>query len=137
METETIGSPFLWVGFVAFVLAKLAADLGVFNRGVRTVSVRKAAFWSGVCLGCAMAFNVLVWWWFGSDRALEFAAGYVIEAALAVDNIFVFVVIFSGFGIADRYQHRVLFWGVTGALVMRTIFILVGGALLQKFHWMM
>jgi len=137
METETIGSPILWGGFVAFVLAMLAADLGVFNRGAHTVSVRKAAIWSGVCLGCAMAFNGLVWWWFGSERALEFSAGYVIEAALAVDNIFVFVVIFSGFGIPDRYQHRVLFWGVTGALVMRAVFILVGGALLQQFHWMM
>lgn len=137
METETIGSPLLWAGFTAFVLAMLAADLGVFNRGAHTVSVRKAAIWSGVCLGCALAFNALVWWWFGSERALEFSAGYVIEAALAVDNIFVFVVIFSGFGIPDRYQHRVLFWGVTGALVMRAVFILVGGALLQQFHWMM
>ena len=137
METETIGSPLLWGGFVVFVVAMLAADLGVFNRGAHTVSVRKAAIWSGVCLGCALAFNGLVWWWFGSERALEFSAGYVIEAALAVDNIFVFVVIFSGFGIPDRYQHRVLFWGVTGALVMRAVFILVGGALLQHFHWMM
>ena len=137
MEPETIGNPLLWGGFFAFVLAMLAADLGVFNRGAHKVSVRKAAIWSGVCLGCALAFNGMVWWWFGSERALEFSAGYVIEAALAVDNIFVFVVIFSGFGIPDRYQHRVLFWGVTGALVMRAVFILVGGALLQQFHWMM
>jgi tellurite resistance protein TerC len=132
---ETIGSPILWVGFIAFVLAMLAIDLGVFHKKAHEVSLKEAGIWSAVWVALAIVFNVGVYSWFGADRALEFTTGYLIEKALAVDNIFVFVVIFTTFAIPAIYQHRVLFWGVLGALVMRAIFILAGGAFLQRFHW--
>jgi tellurite resistance protein TerC len=132
---ETIGSPALWVGFIIFVLGMLAVDLGVLHRKAHTVSLKEAGLWSLVWLSFAAVFNVGIYLWFGPDRALEFTTGYLIEKALAVDNIFVFVIIFSAFSIPDIYQHRVLFWGVLGALIMRAIFILLGGALLHHFHW--
>jgi tellurite resistance protein TerC len=135
MPFETIGSPLLWAGFIAFVLAMLAIDLGVFHRKAHDVSLKEAGAWSAVWVALALAFNAGVYAWFGPERALEFTTGYLIEKALAVDNIFVFVVIFSAFAIPTIYQHRILFWGVLGALVMRAGFILVGGALLQRFHW--
>jgi tellurite resistance protein TerC len=135
VQFETIGSPLLWSGFIAFVLAMLAIDLGVFHRKAHEVSVKEAAIWSTVWIALAAVFNVGVYFWFGSQRALEFTTGYLIEKALAVDNIFVFVVIFSTFAVPAIYQHRVLFWGVIGALVMRAAFILAGGAFLQRFHW--
>jgi len=135
MPLETIGSPLMWIGFVAFVLVMLAIDLGVFHKQAHEVSVKEAAVWSGVWVGLAAIFNLVVYTWFGKERALEFTAGYLIEKALAVDNIFVFVVIFATFGVPRVYQHRVLFWGVLGALVMRAAFILAGGAFLQRFHW--
>jgi tellurite resistance protein TerC len=132
---ETIGSPLLWAGFLAFVLAMLAVDLGIFHRKAHAVSLREAGLWSAVWVALAGAFAAGVYTWFGPQRALEFATGYLIEKALAVDNIFVFVVVFAAFGIPALYQHRVLFWGVLGALVMRAAFILAGGAFLQRFHW--
>jgi tellurite resistance protein TerC len=132
---ETIGSPMLWGGFIAFVLAMLAIDLGVFHRNAHEVSLKEAGLWSAVWVALAIVFNVGVYHWFGPDRALEFTTGYLIEKALAVDNIFVFVVIFSTFAVPAMYQHRVLFWGVLGALVMRAAFIFAGGAFLQQFHW--
>src|SRR3954470_4814744 len=132
---ETVGSPALWLGFVALVLALLALDLGVFHRSAHAVSVKEAAVWSAVWIGLAALFAVAVGAWFGPERALEFTAGYLIEKALAVDNIFVFVVIFATFAIPAAYQHRVLFWGIVGALVMRAAFIFAGGAFLQNFHW--
>jgi tellurite resistance protein TerC len=135
MPFETIGSPALWFGFIAFVLAMLAIDLGVFHRKAHEVSLKEAGAWSAVWVALALAFNAGVYAWFGPERALEFTTGYLIEKALAVDNIFVFVVIFSAFAIPTIYQHRILFWGVLGALVMRAVFILVGGAMLQRFHW--
>jgi tellurite resistance protein TerC len=135
MPFETIGSPVLWFGFIAFVLAMLAIDLGVFHRKAHEVSLKEAGAWSAVWVALALAFNAGVYAWFGPERALEFTTGYLIEKALAVDNIFVFVVIFSAFAIPTIYQHRILFWGVLGALVMRAVFILVGGAMLQRFHW--
>ena len=133
--TETIGSPLLWGGFIAFVLAMLAIDLGVFHRKTHAVSLKEAGLWSAAWVGLAVLFGAGVFWWFGPDRALEFTTGYLIEKALAVDNLFVFVVIFSAFAIPAAYQHRVLFWGVLGALVMRAAFIFAGGALLERFHW--
>jgi tellurite resistance protein TerC len=133
----SIGSPALWAGFVAFVLAMLALDLGVFHRKAHVVTVKEAAGWSLAWLALATVFGLGVWGWFGPERALEFASGYLIEKALAVDNIFVFVVIFSAFAVPPVQQHRVLFWGVLGALVMRAGFILAGGALLARFHWAM
>ncbi len=135
MPIETIGSPLLWGGFLAFVLAMLAIDLGVFHRKAHAVDLREAAAWSAVWVALALVFNVAVYAWFGPERALEFTTGYLIEKALAVDNIFVFVVIFAAFGVPAALQHRVLFWGVLGALVMRAAFIFAGGAFLARFHW--
>ncbi|MCC6409429.1 MAG: TerC family protein [Planctomycetes bacterium] len=132
---ESIGSPLLWGGFLVFVLAMLALDLGVFHRKAHSVSLKEAAIWSAVWISLAAVFAAGVHVWYGPERALEFTTGYVIEKALSVDNIFVFVVIFSYFAIPNALQHRVLFWGILGALVMRAIFIVVGGAFLAKFHW--
>ncbi|MCC6526120.1 MAG: TerC family protein [Polyangiaceae bacterium] len=137
MPVTTIGSPLMWGGFIAFVLAMLALDLGVFHRKAHDVSVKEAAAWSAVWVMLAVVFNLGVYVWFGPDRALEFTTGYLVEKALAVDNIFVFVVIFATFAIPTQYQHRVLFWGVLGALLMRAVFIFAGGAFLQRFHWAM
>ncbi|MCK6460509.1 MAG: TerC family protein [Planctomycetes bacterium] len=113
----------------------LAIDLGVFHRKAHAVGLKEAGIWSAVWVALAIVFNVGVYFWFGSERALEFTTGYLIEKALAVDNIFIFVVIFSTFAVPAIYQHRVLFWGVVGALAMRAVFILAGGAFLQRFHW--
>jgi tellurite resistance protein TerC len=135
MHLESIGTPALWVGFTIFVLAMLALDLGVFHRKAHEVSVREALVWTSVWIALAMLFNVGVYFWFGSQRALEFLTGYVIEKALSVDNIFVFLVVFSTFGVPARLQHRVLFWGIVGALIMRALFIFLGAAALQRFHW--
>jgi tellurite resistance protein TerC len=134
---ETVGSPALWLGFIALVLGMLVLDLGVFHRKAHEVSIKEAAVWSVIWIGLAGVFAIAVNAWFGPERALEFATGYLIEKALAVDNIFVFVVIFSTFAIPAAYQHRVLFWGILGALIMRAAFIFAGGAFLQKFHWAM
>jgi tellurite resistance protein TerC len=137
MPLETVGSPALWAGFIVFVLGLLALDLGVFHRKAHAVTLKEAAVWSVVWVSLAAAFNAGLWALFGPERGLEFATGYLLEKALAVDNIFVFVVIFSTFAVPPAYQHRVLFWGVLGALVMRAAFIFAGGALLQRFHWTM
>ncbi|HEU4578534.1 MAG TPA: TerC family protein [Polyangiaceae bacterium] len=134
---ETIGSPLAWAGFIGFVLALLAVDLGVFHKQSHEVSAKEAGIWSAVWVSLALAFAGGMWALSGPERALEFTTGYLIEKALAVDNIFVFVVLFSALSIPARYQHRVLFWGVMGALVMRAVFILIGGALLARFHWML
>lgn len=133
----TVGSPFMWACFMAFVLLMLAIDLGVFHRKAHEVSLKEAGAWSLVWVALAMVFNGAIYHWFGMERSMEFLTGYVIEKALAVDNIFVFVIIFSAFKIPAIYQHRVLFWGVLGALAMRAVFILLGGALIAKFHWVL
>ena len=135
MGNESIGTPLLWAGFTLFVLVMLALDLGVFHRRAHAIRVREALSWTLVWIALAMIFNVGVYFWFGSERALEFLTGYVIEKALSVDNIFVFLMIFSYFAVPAALQHRVLLWGILGALVMRAIFILLGAALLQMFHW--
>jgi tellurite resistance protein TerC len=135
VNVETIGSPLLWVGFVGFVLAMLAIDLFVFHRKAHAVSLREAGLWSAMWVGLAAVFGLGIYLLFGAEQAMEYAAGYLIEKALAVDNIFVFVVIFTTFAVPAVYQHRVLFWGVLGALVMRAAFIFAGGAFLQRFHW--
>jgi tellurite resistance protein TerC len=135
MPLDSIGSPVLWIGFIACVLALLALDLGVFHRNAHEVKFREALTWSVVWVSLAMVFNLGVYYWFGPERALEFLAGYLIEKALSVDNVFVFLVIFSYFSVPAAYQHRVLFWGIVGALVMRAVFIVLGAALLSAFHW--
>ena len=124
-----------WVGFNAFVLMMLALDLGVFHKKSAVVSVKEALIWSAVWITMALIFNVLVYNWFGEQKALEFFTGYLIEKALSVDNIFVFTIIFAYFAIPKEYQHKVLFWGVLGALLFRVIFIFAWVSLLENFHW--
>ncbi len=126
---------FFWLGFHAFIFAMLALDLGVFNKKSHTVAVKEAVIWSGVWIALAMLFNLFVLFEFGKTKALEFLTGYVIEYSLSVDNIFVFILIFSYFSVKPQYQHKILFWGILGALVMRGIFIFAGVALINKFHW--
>lgn len=125
----------LWIGFNLFVLGLLALDLGVFHRRAHEVSFREAAIWSAVWIGLALLFNAAVWHWLGPQKGLEFLTGYLIEKSLSVDNIFVFAILFSYFAVPARYQHRVLFWGILGALLMRAGFIAAGAALLARFHW--
>ena len=133
---ESIGTPFLWFGFVAFVLALLALDLGVFHRKDHEIGIKEALTWTGVWVFLAMLFNAGIWFWFGSERALEFLSGYVIEKALSVDNIFVFIVVFSVFAVPAKLQPRVLLWGIVSALLLRAIFVVLGAALLSRFHWL-
>lgn len=124
-----------WVGFNIFVLAMLALDLGVFHRKAHAVKPREAAIWSAVWVALALVFGAGVAHFMGRQAGLEFITGYLIEKALSVDNLFVFVLIFSYFGVAPENQHRVLFWGIIGALVMRGVMIAAGAALIQQFHW--
>jgi tellurite resistance protein TerC len=132
---ESIGSPGLWIGFVAFVIAMIALDLGVFHRRAHAIGFREAAIWTAVWVALSAVFAAGVWLKFGGDRGLEFVTGYLIEKALAVDNIFVFVVVFSTFAVPVEHQHRVLLWGILGALLMRAIFIFAGVAFLERFHY--
>jgi tellurite resistance protein TerC len=125
-----------WVGFHLLVFLMLALDLGVFNRKVHAPSVREAAIWSAVWVALSLAFNAIVWHYMGPPKGLEWLTGYLLEKSLSVDNLFVFVLIFSSFQVDLRHQHRVLYWGVLGALVMRAAMILAGTALLQRFEWM-
>lgn len=125
----------LWVGFNVFVLLLLALDLGVFHRNAHEVSVKEAAGWSVAWVALALAFNYGVYRFMGQQAGLEFLTGYLIEKALSVDNIFVFVLVFSYFKVPAKYQHRVLFWGVIGALVMRGAMIGAGAYLIKQFHW--
>jgi tellurite resistance protein TerC len=134
---ETIGTPALWAGFTVFVLAMLALDLGVFHRKAHEVGIREALGWSIVWVVLSLAFGVGIWQLHGEQRGLEYLTGYVIEKALAVDNIFVFVVLFSAFAVPKAYQHRVLVWGILGALAMRAVFIALGAALIARFHWVL
>jgi len=125
----------IWILFNLFVLAMLALDLGVFHRKTHEVKVKEALIWSAVWIALALVFNVILYFWQGHEKALEYLTGYLIEKSLSVDNLFVFIMIFSYFGVEARYQHKVLFWGIVGALVMRAIFIFSGVALINKFHW--
>ena len=134
---ETIASPQLWIIFSVFVLGMLALDLGVFSRKPHEVHFKEALAWSIVWVTLSLIFNAWIYFQFGSQKALEFLTGYLIEKALSVDNIFVFVVLFASFAVPKIYQHRVLFWGVIGAILMRAIFIGLGAALVARFHWIM
>lgn len=129
-----IDSVWLWIGFHIFILAMLALDLWVINPPGKEVSVKSALRWSGVWIGLAALFGVSIYYFSGAQKALEFAAGYLIEESLSVDNLFVFLAVFGYFKVEPRYQHKVLFWGILGALVMRAVFILAGVTLLLKFH---
>ena len=125
----------IWIAFNAGVLAVLALDLGVFNKKAHKISVKEAAIWSGVWITLSLGFAGVIYKIRGKQAALEFVTGYLIEYSLSIDNIFVIVLIFSYFRIADKYQHRVLFWGIIGALVMRGAMIAMGALLIQRFHW--
>lgn len=124
-----------WILFNLFVLAMLLLDLGVFHRRSHTVKIREAMIWSTVWITLAAVFAVVVYYWHGRASSLEFITGYVIELSLSVDNLFVFLVIFRYFKVSPAHQHKVLFWGIVGALVMRAVFILVGVGLIRQFHW--
>jgi len=125
----------LWVGFILFVLAMLALDLFVFHRKTHEIKVKEALLWSAFWIGLSLVFNLGVYIWGGRQQALEFLTGYLLEKSLSVDNIFVFLMIFSYFKIPHKYQHEVLFWGILGALIMRGGFIAGGIALIKQFHW--
>lgn len=126
-----------WVGFIAFVAIMLFLDLFVFHKKDTTVNVKEALLWSAFWIGLAVVFNLGVYYVLGRVKALEFFTGYLIEESLSVDNLFVFIMIFGFFKIDPKYQHKILFWGIIGAIVMRAIFIFAGVALIQKFAWVM
>jgi len=128
-------STWLWLGFSIFIVTMLSLDLGLFNRKAHTIRYREAWIWSGVWVTLALIFCGLVFHYQGSVRGLEFLTGYLIELSLSVDNLFVFLLIFSYFKVPARFQHRVLFWGVMGALIMRLTMIFVGAALINRFQW--
>jgi tellurite resistance protein TerC len=125
----------LWIGFSLFILFMLSLDLGLFNRKAHAVRYREAAIWSAVWVSLAMIFAGIVFYYQGSDLGFKFLTGYVIELSLSVDNLFVFLLIFSFFKVPAKVQHRVLFWGVMGALIMRLTMIFIGAALINRFHW--
>ncbi len=133
---QSIATPWQWGAFFVLVLAMLALDLGVINRKAHRVSLREAVFWSIIWTLVALVFNAWVYFRFGDQAGLEFLTGYVIERSLSFDNIFVFIVIFNYFAVPAQYQHRVLFWGILGALISRGIFVLLGAALLARFEWL-
>jgi tellurite resistance protein TerC len=137
MQIESVGTPAMWIGFLVFVLVMLALDLGVFHRKAHVVGMREALGWAAFWIGLAAGFNVLVYFWFGLEHALEFTTAYIIEETLSIDNLFVFLVVFRYFAVPAQLQHRVLFWGIVGAIVLRITFILAGAALLQRFHLIM
>jgi tellurite resistance protein TerC len=126
----------MWILFNIFVLVLLMLDLGVFHKSNRAIGVKESLVWSGIWIVVALLFNVAVYFWSGGQKAFEFLTVYIVERSLSVDNIFVFVLIFSYFRVAQEYQYKILFWGILGALVMRAAFIVAGVALLDRFHWL-
>jgi tellurite resistance protein TerC len=136
MNVLGLASPALWLGFAVLIVAVLAIDLGIFNRKAHVVKPREALVWTGVWVALSLGFGGFVWQRFGSTAAEEFITGYAIEKALSVDNLFVMYAVFTAFSIPALYQHRVLFWGIIGAVVMRTIMVFAGVALLTSFHWL-
>jgi tellurite resistance protein TerC len=130
-----MGTPALWIIFNAGVLFLLVLDLGVFNRRAHEVSIRQAAVWSVFWVSVSIAFNLWIFHAHGGEKALQFFTGYIIEQSMSVDNVFIFILVFRSFGVERRYQHRVLFWGIIGALVLRGTMIGLGTALIRKFEW--
>ena len=130
--TDTV---WMWVGFNAFVLAMLALDLGVFHRKAHVVEIRESIGWTAAWVALALVFNAGIWHFAGAEKALEFFTGYVIEKSLSIDNIFVIAMLFSYFAVPPIYQHKVLFWGILGALTMRAAMIALGAALIAKYSW--
>lgn len=127
----------VWFAFIGGVLVMLALDLGVFNRKAHVVTIKEAAIWTSVWVSLGLAFGAMMFVWQGQQKGLEWITGYLIEYSLAVDNIFVFVLVFAAFAVPPQYRHRVLFWGIIGALVMRGTMIAVGAQLIKEFHWIL
>lgn len=134
---DTLAGPTAWAAFLAVVLGMLALDLGVFHRRSHVVHFREAMTWSVIWIGVAALFGLVVWQWQGPTKGLEFATGYVLEKALSVDNLFVMLVILQRLRVPEEARHKVLFWGVIGALVLRALFIFAGAALVARFHWVL
>jgi tellurite resistance protein TerC len=134
-SAASIGSPIFVTGFLVLIGVLLAIDLGLVNRRAHAIGTREALLWSSFFVGLSLVFNLWIYLRFGPQPGLEFLTGYLIEYALSVDNIFVFLVIFNYFGVPPQYQHRVLFWGILGAIVLRATFIVAGAALITAFHW--
>ena len=126
-----------WIGFFAFITAMLALDLGVFQRDSHEVKMKEALVWCAVWFALALSFNGVIGWWRGGELAQQFLAAYLIELCLSIDNVFVFILIFAYFKVPPRWQHRVLFWGIIGAVLMRAVFILVGVSVIARFHWVL
>lgn len=126
---------YVWIGFLFFVFLMLALDLGIFHRKSHEVKIKEALIWSAVWISLALIFNYGLYIFMGKEKAFEFLTGYIIEKSLSVDNLFVFIMIFTYFNVEPKYQHKILFWGILGALIMRAIFIFAGVALINKFHW--
>jgi tellurite resistance protein TerC len=126
-----------WLAFGAFVVVVLVLDLFVFHRDSHEPTLRESALWTVIWCSLALAFNGLVWWWRGSEIAIQFLTGYLVEWSLSMDNVFVFAVVFSFFGVPLKYQYRVLFWGILGAVLMRLMFIVLGAALIERFDFVM
>lgn len=125
----------LWIIFGAVIVAALSLDLAFFNRRGHEIRMREAMFWSGLWISLAIIFDIVLYFWHGPTTALEFMTGYLVEESLSVDNLFVFLMLFSYFGVPKRFQHKVLFWGIVGVLAMRGIFIFAGIALIERMHW--
>jgi tellurite resistance protein TerC len=126
-----------WIGFFLLILGLLALDIVVFNRKAHEVQLREALLWSAFWISIAMIFNVVIYFTRGGESAVQYFTAYIIEKSLSVDNLFVFLMLFTYFQVPAKYQHKVLFWGIVGALVMRMLFIFAGIALISKFHWML
>lgn len=135
--TESIYTfpPWAWAAFLLFIAAMMAIDLGLFRRESREVGMKEALGWCVVWVSLALCFNLLILFWHGQEQALEFLTGYLIELSLSVDNVFVFIVVFTYFGVPSRYHHRVLFWGILGAIILRAVFIFAGIEIITRFHW--
>ncbi len=126
-----------WIWFLLFLLIMLAIDLGIFNRKSHEISYKEALLWSGIWISLAILFNIGVFRFAGHEKGMEFLTGYLLEKALSVDNIFVFVLLFSFFNVPGKYQHKVLYYGIIGALIMRGVLIALGATLILKFHWIL
>jgi len=132
-----MGTPLRWFAFNLFILVALALDLGVFHRKAHKIRLKEAGLWSALWITLATVFGIGLWHWFGEQRVLEYFTGYLIEKALSVDNLFVFLVIFRVYQVEERVQHRVLAWGIIGALIMRGIMIAAGAGLISRFQWVL
>jgi tellurite resistance protein TerC len=132
-----VHSALSWIGFNLFILLLLVVDLKVFNRKPHEISIGESLSWSAVWVAISLAFNVLVYFWYGHESALQFFTGYLIEKSLSVDNLFIFLLLFSYFKVPNKYQHEVLFWGILGALVMRGLLIFLGASLIARFEWIL